>query len=132
MPYIEIKGIFDSELTNLTDFFNAVVISLDHNNNNDTNNNYISKEIMTYIYFFTHQLYYNFTTIKSIAPNLVVIIYHKDTDKAILVIDNNLLITNSDLFIAINNSVSIINSRTAANLENTITIDNSINIKKIK
>ena len=76
MPYIEISGIFDSELTNLTDFFNAVAIPLDNNKTNEINDIYISKQIMTYFYFFTHQLFYNYTTIKSIAPNLVFIIYH--------------------------------------------------------
>ena len=60
MTYIEISDIFNSEMTKLTYFYTSVTIPSYNNINNDTNDINISKQFMRYIYFFTHQLYYNF------------------------------------------------------------------------
>ena len=105
-----------------------MIILLYNNINNDTNDINISKQLMTYVYFFTHQLYYNFSAIKSNTPN--VIIYHTKLSTAILVINNNLLIINPDLFIGINTSVSIVNSKFGMNLQHTITNYNLNNSDK--
>jgi len=127
MQYIEIENILKPELTNLINFFTAVTIPLDTENNNDTLNEKISRELMTYYYFFINQLFYKSQSIVNIAENQVVIIYQFDLNRALVIINRTLMANNFLLFANFFNNISINTLEISQNLENGIGRHNAIN-----